>query len=57
MNKRTADKINKRAVEKTITGEPKSQMETIVFNKYMEKWLGPDIVHKIKHLGKKEFYK
>jgi hypothetical protein len=51
-NRRTADKINKRAEQKVIAGQPLTQIERITFNKYMEKWLGPDIVAKIKQLGK-----
>ena len=52
MNKRLVDKIYKRAADKVLTGEPRSQMERIVFHKGMEKYLGPEIVRKIKTLGK-----
>lgn len=52
--KRIVDKLVKRAEQKIIAGEPTSQMERIAFNKSMEKWLGPDIVNKIKNLGKAE---
>jgi hypothetical protein len=47
-----ADKIHKRAVEKVKADQPLSQMERITLNKYMERWLGPDIVGRIKKLGK-----
>lgn len=50
MNKRMSDKINNRAKQKIIAGNPLSQMERITFNKYMEKWLGPDIVARIKNI-------
>lgn len=52
MKKRMADKIMKRAEDKVLSGQPRTQMETIVFHKYMEKWLGPEIVTRIKTLGK-----
>lgn len=48
MNKRLVAKIQKRAEEKVINGEPLSQMERITHNKTMEAWLGPDIVARIK---------
>lgn len=52
MKKRLVDKINKRAEEKIVKGEPITQMERIVFNAKMEHWLGPDIVARIKNLGR-----
>jgi hypothetical protein len=53
MNKRLVGKIQKRAEQKVIAGEPLTQMERITFNKSMEHWLGPDIVARIKQFGKK----
>jgi hypothetical protein len=54
MNKRLVDKIQKRAEQKVIAGEPLTQMERITHNKHMEKWLGPDIVARIKNFWKVE---
>lgn len=52
MNKRLAEKIKKRAEDKVIQGQPLTQMEQITFKKYMEKWLGPEIVERIRHFGR-----
>jgi hypothetical protein len=52
MNKRLAEKIKKRAEDKIIQGQPLTQMERITQNKYMEKWLGPEIVGQIRHFGR-----
>jgi hypothetical protein len=52
MKRRVVDKLYKRAADKIRAGEPRTQMETIVIKKVMEKHLGPEIVHKIKALGK-----
>jgi hypothetical protein len=52
MRRRIVDKIYKRATDKVLAGEPRTQMETIVFHKVMERYLGDEIVRRIKTLGK-----
>ena len=52
MNKRAYKKLLNQAETKIMNGEPKTQMETIVFHKSMEKWLGSDIVSRIKKFGR-----
>jgi hypothetical protein len=52
MNKRLIKKYKNQAEQKIIAGQPLTQMERITFNKSMESWLGPEIIKKIKHLGK-----
>jgi hypothetical protein len=54
MNKRLVKKLDSQARQKIVNGEPVSQMERIAFMKSMEKWLGPDIVSRIKEFGGKK---
>lgn len=52
MNKRIINKLQKSAAGKIIGEQPLSQMERIAHNKTMEKWLGRDIVKKIRDFGR-----
>lgn len=50
MAKRSKMKVTKRAEQKVIGGHVLTPKERIAFRVYMESWLGPEIVGRIKKL-------